>query len=289
MPQVSKLSGASRPLANRVAQRGAPLAAAKSAWDLASSVRMLLYGASGTGKTTFAATAPGPILWLICSGGDKPGELKSIDTPEYRKKIHPVIISESRQLTMKGGLEEYATVVLDHASGMADLILREILGLAELPAQKGWGLASQQQYGQLALQCKEYLRGLLNLPCNVILIAQERVFGEEAASEIIRPTVGAALTPSVTGWLNPACDYVLQTYKRHRTEQVKRTVGGKEVVTSQRVKGVDYCLRTEPHDVYMTKFRVPRGLYLPERIVDPTWASFESVLNGTYGEGATSE
>lgn len=262
-----------------------PLAESESAWDLVSdTLRMLVYGASGSGKTTFASTFPGPILWLICSGGNKPGELKSIDTPENRKKITPRIIKSTDQL--KGFLadsDKYATKVLDHASGLADLILKEILRVDELPAQLGWGTASQQQYGQLALQCKEHFRALLNLSGNIVIIAQERVFGgkdDGVDSDIIKPTIGAALTPSVTGWLNPACDYVVQTFKKPRMKTTTNKIGGKDVTTTTRGKGVDYCIRTEAHDVFMTKFRIPRGRVLPDLIVDPTYEKVQAVIRG---------
>ena len=247
-------------------------------------MRVLLYGASGTGKTTLWATFPGPILCLLCSGGDKPGELRSIDTPEYREKIHPRVLTSS---SLEGSLSEagaYATVVLDHASGFSDMVLSEIIG-KPVPAQKSWGLASQQQYGQLAMICKESFRRLLGLPCNVVIVAQERTFGgkdDGMDPDLMRPTVGAALTPSLTGWLNPACDYVLQTYKRPvmlRKETVA-VKGQPPIVTHERGKGVEYCLRTEPHDIFMTKFRIPKGHYLPECIVDPTWEKIQSVIRG---------
>lgn len=257
----------------------------ESAWDLVSdSVRILVYGTSGSGKTTLASTFPEPILWLICSGGNKPGELKSIDTPENRKRITPRIIKSTDQL--KGYLadsDRYATKVLDHASGLSDLILKEILKLDELPAQLSWGLASQQQYGQLALQCKEYFRALLNLPGNIVILAQERTFGgkeDGMSSDIIQPTIGASLTPSVTGWLNPACDYVVQTFKRPRMVTKTSKIGGKDVASTVRGKGVDYCLRCEPHDVYMTKFRIPKGLPLPDVIVDPSYQKIQEAIRG---------
>ena len=254
-----------------------------SGWSTTDYLKMLLYGSSGTGKTTLWATFPGPILVLLCSGGNKPGELKSVDTPEYRKKIRPVVIPSIAD--MKEVLREasgYATVVLDHASGFQDLTLREILGLEELPAQKSWGMATQQQYGASSLMCKDVFRTMLNLDCNVVIVAQERTFGEEGASEIISPTIGAALTPSVTGWLGPACDYVVQTFKRPRMERMVNKIGGKEVVTYKRGKGVEYCLRTEDHDVYQNKFRRPDGKTraMPECIVDPSYDKILKLIKG---------
>lgn len=255
-------------------------------WGSAEWLRVLLYGESGSGKTTLASKFPDPILWLLCSGGNRPGELKSIDTPENRQRITPKIIrttTEIRNYLVSAADGRYATIVLDHATGLADLILKEILGLAELPAQKGWGLASQQQYGQLALQCKETFRAMLNLPGNVVIVAQQRTFGgkeDGGDPELIKPTVGAALTPSVTGWLNPAVDYVCQMFKRPKMERQTVKVGNQDRVMERRVKGVDYCLRVEPHDVFTTKFRTTRPELLPDVIVNPDYDKIVAAIRG---------
>lgn len=253
----------------------------RSGWELTKNIKMLLYGKSGTGKTTLWATFPGPILALICSGGKEPGELLSIDTEEYREKVRPLIVDRSSDIMdMVNDNTDCSTIVLDHASSLQDLILAEILGVDEIPAQKGWGTASQQTYGELALRCKDLFRKLLSRPCNLVIVAQERVFGgsDESAgmdpSSIIAPTIGAAMSPSIVGWLNPACDYVVQTFIRPHMETVVTKVAGKDKTITRRGKGYDYCLRTEPSDVYMIKFRRPKadgGVNQDEAIVNPTY------------------
>lgn len=244
---------------------------------------MLLYGRSGTGKTTLWSTFPKPILAVIVSGGSRPGELRSVDTRENRETIQQVVLQSSSELATVTAFQQtsvkFATLVLDHASGLQDLILKEILGLEELPAQKGWGLASQAQYGQCALQCKEVLRGMLSLDCNVVIVAQEREFNTETASELITPYVGAGLTPSITGWLNTAVDYIVQAFLRQR-EEIKVTRLGKgptakETQVRVKTKEVEYCLRTAPDPIYTTKFRLPRGKALPPAIIDP---SYEKII-----------
>lgn len=255
-------------------------------FDETDGIKMLVYGASGSGKTTFAATFPAPLLWIICSGSKKPGELRSINTPEHRKRIQQVVIQESQEIREVyehvNETGKYNTVVLDHASGLQDLILKELLGLEELPVQKTWGMASQQQYGTCAMKCKEMFRALLSLKGHVLMIAQERDFrGAEGDGEALAPTVGAALMPSLTGWLAPACDYVCQTMKKPRmVKSVTKLADGKEIVMEQRGKGVEYCLRTGPHEIYQTKFRMPKGSPLPEYVVDPSWTKIEALIKG---------
>ncbi len=248
-------------------------------------IKINLYGRSGTGKTTLWSTFPKPILAILCSGTQKPGELRSINTKENRETIKQVAIestSEIRELVdYQKETEKFETIVLDHASGLQDFVLKEILGLDELPAQASWGMAKQQDWGQCALQMKELLRALLSLDCHVVIVAQERDFNTDTDSDLLMPFVASALTPSVVGWLNPACDYICQTFIRGKTEQKIAKIAGKTKTTMRKVKGVEYCLRTAPNEVYTTKFRLPKGMVdLPEAIVNPSFNKIQKLIRG---------
>lgn len=244
-------------------------------------VKINIYGRSGTGKTTFWSSFPGKILAIVCSGTQK-GELRSIH-PSHRKKIEVVNLldtSEIKQLVEHASDGHYKTVVLDHASGLQDKKLAEILEIDELPEQKSWGMASREQYGQCSLEMKTLLRAILNLSCNVVVIAQERDFNTENDSELLLPYVASALSPAVVGWLNQACDYICQTYIREQQQKVQLTVGGKKKEQLRKTGEFEYCLRTGPSDVFTTKFRVPKGFKLPKLIVDPDYDKFMAVLQG---------
>lgn len=245
-----------------------------SAWDLADKLNVLLFGDSATGKTTLWATFPGPILALICSGLARPGELRSINTPEYRKKINPVVISSSQEYhAVLDKASDYATVVLDHAIGFSDTVLsKDVLGLTELlkskfrQASKGesWGTVEKGQWGQLNIQLMtEHFPRLLDVPGNVVIVAHERIFGGKedtgVSSDIIKPKIGAALTPQVSEWLHKNCDYNVQTFLRPRMVRETGEVAGQKVETLTRAQGVEYCLRCEPSEIYRTKFRRPAG------------------------------
>jgi hypothetical protein len=258
------------------------------AWDLTDRIKINVYGRSATGKTTFWATFPKPIVALICSGGGRPGELKSIRTQEYRATIRPKVVRRSEQIPaiMEQFGRDAETVVLDHASGLQDLVLMEILGREDMPAQKSFGMASQKQYGECTLRCKEIFRTLLNLDKHVVIVAQERDFNTDGeASDLLMPFIASGLTPSLVGWLNPAVDYICQTFIRPMmTERVVKIGSGKgarEKVIREPVKGkVEYCLRTAPDPVYTTKFRIPRGRDLPQVIVDPDYDKLDALING---------
>lgn len=256
-------------------------------------LKVLIYGRSSTGKTTFWGSFPGETLAVICSGSDQPGELRSINTPEHRNRIKTVTLQSVEELAdiidHVRGTGRYKNVVLDHASGFGDLSLASVLGIApgQLAVQKKRGVATQQQFGEATGLIKDALRAFINLPCNVIIIAQERNFNEGGDGEMILPNVGADMMPSVTRWLNTAVDYIVNTFIRQKTAIQKIPIGpGKFAETVVNVPGkVEYCLRTAPNPVYTTKFRIPKGsVELPDVLVDPTYESFMALLKRATGQ-----
>ena len=250
-------------------------------------IKILLYGRSGTGKTTLWSTFPKPILSIVCSGGNKTGELRSINTEENRKNVKCVTLEDSSEIvelaSYLAGTDKYKTVVLDHATGLQDLVLKEVLGLDEIPAQKYWGLATQQQYGQCTLQSKELMRLLLNLDKNVVMIAQERENNVDSDNGLLLPSVGAGLTPALAGWLNTAVDYICNTFIRQQVivKRVKTGKGKMEKITDVKTPtdNVEYCLRTGPSPVFTTKFRLPKGKELPTVLVDPSYEKIIELIN----------
>ena len=248
-------------------------------------ISLCLYGESGTGKSTLASTFPGPILWCIRSGGKNPGEIKSV-AKEDRKKIKKLILQSSKDLLDVADLLEseggFKTVVLDNCSGFSDMTMAEILQLDKLPEQLSWGLAQQSDWGQLSLQCKEIWRRVLDLSINRIFIAHQRDFSKEEskASDLdLIPSIGPSLTPALATWINASCDNVCQCFKKQKTVVKQVKMAGKTVSQTVPVPGVDYCLRTGPHGVFMTRFRVPRGRQLPDMIIDPDYGKLIKLID----------
>ena len=290
MPQITKQSVASpkKPLPSHIDKK--LFAKLRTIGDLEQRLKVLVYGISGTGKTTFWSSFPGKIFAIVRSGLKQPGEMLSLDTPELRKKITLFYLDEIAEF--KGAIDiaaaddSYSTVVVDHASGVQDLALQEVLGLTELPAQKSWGLATRQEWGQCISMTKECLRATLNLEKDVVIVAQERDFETEdnpvdPDSELLVPHIGAGLSPSLVEWLNPACDYIVQTLIRQKYETFTQKIAGKDQSLRRKVPDeFEYCLRTGINSVYTTKFRKPKGRELPDIIVDPDYDKFLKLVRG---------
>ena len=241
-------------------------------------IKLNVYGRGKTGKTRLSCTFPKPLLLI--------GTEKGTRSVAGMKGLNFVRLEASQEIEdlvseLKGG--RFKSVVIDTAGGLQDMVLKEVLGLGEVPVEKSWGMAQRGDWQTCGVQTKERLRSILDLAeshsIHTVVIAHERNFNEEGDSDLIFPTVGAALTPSVAGWLNGACDYICQTFIREATETKKVRMGKKSVPMLKKTGGSEYCLRVGPHPVYMTGFRLPPGKdKLPDVIVNPSFDKIQELI-----------
>lgn len=242
-----------------------------------SKVKISLYGDPKTGKTRLTSTFPKPLLIIGAEDGTQSiGTVKGVDF---------VLVRNSQEVAelLDGCVDRgYNTVAIDTASRLQDMVTAEILGLSEIPIQKGWAMADRQTWGQIGLQVKTILRVALDLPLHVVITAHERNFGGDEDGELMVPKIGTALTPSVAGWLNGAVDYVCQTFKREKVDKKKSTHNGKETTINVRTGKAEYCLRTGEHPMYITGFRLPPEVVLPDVIVNPTYDKIAALIHGDH-------
>lgn len=266
-------------------------------------MKCLVYGRGKTGKTRLGCTFPKPLLLIGTEDGTKSVATGRSEKFRLRDKVTPVYslsvggkgtgidfvrLQESAQVDelaeyVKRG--DYRSVVFDTAGGLQDMILKEVLGLDDVPVQKSWGMGDQRSWGVVGMQFKERMRVLLS-PADthgtkVFVIAHERNFKDEGTdSDLVSPTVGAALTPSAAGWLNAACDYIGQAFIRPQTVRSSEKVGNQVVEMRTKTGKVEYCLRVGPHEVFLTGFRVPDGVAVPDVIVSPSYDKIVQVIHG---------
>lgn len=278
---VTKSSVAKKKGATSKTKRGMLLDLAKPVSTSVEYLKLLVYGLSGSGKTTLWATFPGPRLVIIFSGSKTSGELLSLST-EQKEDTREIRVSPDQLGQVYKELEQddyYQTVILDHVTGLQDALLVEIAELDEIPEQYSWGIASREQWGQVAVQMKQHLRGLLNFERNVVIVGQQRTFDSDEDNDLMEAYVSAAVTPSVANWLHPAVDYIGQMCKVPQTVIKKKKIAGKIQEVEAKTGKTDYCLRVGPSPTYTTKFRKPKGSELPTMLVDPSYTKILEIIN----------
>ena len=244
-------------------------------------IKLCVYGKSGTGKTRLVGSFAklGPMLHMICSSNGT-NEARSIKGTPHVDCVEIQKPQDLLDLINLAKDSKYKTLALDHVTGFSDCVLADILGVDKVPEQGSWGMAKREQYAQLGLQVKTYLRDLLDLPLNVIIVGQERAFDlEEEAGEVLMPYVSVSATPAVAGWIAPAVDYMCQTFKRDQVKVTSKKMGDKIIESKERTGKREFCLRVGPDSTYITKFRVPPGTDLPDVIVDPNYEKIEHLIN----------
>lgn len=239
--------------------------------DVEDYVKQVTYGRSGTGKTTFSATWPKPILHV---------DIREKGTKSIKKVpgVKTILITEWDDFEkiywmLESGKHDYKTVTLDNVTGLQELAIREALKREGREGETPY----KNTYGTAASLMKTWLINYRDLPMHVHFIAQDRVIGadEEEGGDQLTPEVGPRMMPSVVTILNAAVDVIGQTYLSEATKKVNGEI--------KRV--VEYRLRLGPHAYYTTKIRVPRGVKVPEYLIDPTFEKVVEVMEGQSPSG----
>jgi hypothetical protein len=268
---------------------------------------LLVYGRMRTGKTRLACTFPKPLLLVGAEDGTESvkrtpgvdfiqiattGELEELVEgvrggvrSHWRLRPGDAISVGWEKIGSRTGAP-YASFAIDTAGGLQDLVTKEFLGLDSIPVQRSWGMANKQDWGAINMQCKERLNTILRLApapyrINVCIIAHERNFGEESDdSDVMKPYVGAALSPGTAAWLDGQCNCVGQMYIREAYEMVEKVVAGKATKVRKQLDRPQHCLRVCQHARFKTGFRLPEGVELPEYIVNPTYPKLRLLIEG---------
>ncbi len=146
-------------------------------------VNMLLYGAPGVGKTTFASTAPKPLIIDLENGSlallGKDVDIAQVDTLQDAKQA------------IKYALEHgYQTVVIDSITRYAELQLEEIL------RENKKDTARIQDWGEVVKRIKKLIWTLQSKNINTIFIALETEEKDED-SLVKRPAVPGQLKVAI--------------------------------------------------------------------------------------------
>lgn len=229
--------------------------------------KVLAYGDSGSGKTVFALSFPGPIYCFDFDGKISSGaayytqdrarlEQIEYDSYTFSSQDRPAArfektLQEFEQLASQGKFP-YKTVVLDSFTTFTEAMMREILQsnpAIQRTRSPTTSIPAQLDYRIQNIHVKSLIGRVLALPCHVVVTAHIRTEKDELTGRILN-------TPNAPGGLAIHLPVVF--------EEVYRTF--------VEVKGTErsYCAQTQTDAQYQARSQI-RGL--PPTIK----LSFESV------------
>ena len=236
----------------------------------------VIYGKSGTGKTTLASTFPKPLLHVDVKdeGTDSIADVSGV----FATEVNNWEDFEELYYFLKNHPKKYKTVVIDTVTMLQQLCLEHIKPPKDGKRVGDWGSMTMRDWGAASGLLKDWIINFRDLPMEVVFIAQEKVAHagdeDEDPDNMIAPEVGPSVMKSVASVLNAAVSAIGSTFigVRHRTVKVK----GK----SKEVQQIKYCLRVGPHPIYVTKIRKPRDIEAPAIIENATYEDWVGVIKG---------
>ena len=157
---------------------------------LPSTVNVLLYGPAGAGKSTAAASAPGPVMFINLEGPNalhfarktaREAETEVLEVRVDWGEDPRAYFRESFVAAKERGVN---TIVIDTLGKLRDGIAFNIGG--ESP--------SLPQWGQVGKAMTTILRELRDSDMNTVLICHERVLDSDTGDRIVEPLVGGKTT-----------------------------------------------------------------------------------------------
>lgn len=150
----------------------------------AKSVKMVVYGQSGAGKTTLVRSLPSPIILSAESGLLS---IQSADLPYIEINSLQDIYEAYKWLTSSDDSKEYQSVALDSISEVAEVVLS-----AELKAHKD----GRQAYGETNSKMADIIRAFRDLPGrHVYMTAKVEKMQDEMGKILYGPSMpGKTLT-----------------------------------------------------------------------------------------------
>jgi len=213
-------------------------------------LKMLVYGASGVGKTVFGSTAPEP-LFLDAEAG-----LLSIQD----KKIDRIKIETFQDLRdafefLKAGQHKYKTVIIDSLTEIQKKSMDSIL------AKNGKDKPTIGEWGENIEEMRKTSRYFRDLKMNVILIALEQVVEDEitGVSRRLPALQGKSLPQEVMGF------YDIVGYMSVQEVAVKAEGEGPAIKGLPSEKILVRSIRVQPTQNIYAKDRSGKlGFYRPE-------------------------
>lgn len=168
-------------------------------------LKVLVYGASGSGKTHFAGTFPRP-LFLDLEGGMRPvagmGVLRwpapgaSVSSITQVKTFWQLVKAALKEKEMHGVDPGFDTIVIDGLNELQDLVMRNVIDT--FPARRQYeDQPVQADYGKANRDLLTMVRLFLKFPCHVVFTCNEVYQEADLEGKYGPKLVGRAATPEI--------------------------------------------------------------------------------------------
>lgn len=151
--------------------------------EVDSTIKVLIYGQPGLGKSTLALSAPAPVL-LDFDGGVKRVN-GAFHSPTLQVKNWDMVID-----AMKEDLSDFKTIVIDTAGKMLDYMSAYIIKNDPKMAQRD-GSLSLKGYGVRKAMFVSFLSQCSMMGKNLVFVAHERE-EKDGETRIVRPEIGGS-------------------------------------------------------------------------------------------------
>jgi len=224
------------------------------------SVVMMIYGEGGVGKTTFASTAPKPIL-ADCENGSKYFGLRGIKTD--------VALIESwadmKDFMTLAKDPKFETVIIDPIGELMDKLMRFMVAQNDSKLVQKDGNPTMAGWGWLKMTMRNYLKVLRDTGKNVIIVAHLEEKDDDGRL-VKRPMVATKLSDELVNMVDIVGYFT--------------TVNDSESNESKRVIIVD-----PGNDKYVAKDRTGRL----GKVIEPDFAKIVDAVRGDKNFSWTKE
>ena len=280
------------PPSGSILSRAVPVSQVKEQYQ-----KVVIYGTNRTGKTTTACEWPKPLLLVSFEPGRTGGAVSVSKVPNVdfiQVDSTEMALGLAKELPGSG----YNTVVVDSASSMQEMILRELMGWTEERTQLSFGSVSKEVYQQRSERTRDLLRPYLDAQTHTIVICHEKDHNppQDGMKKLNRGLqIQSFIAPAIGGatveWLMTNCGYICRMYVARQT-RIDRVPSGikdendKDVFNEVEVDtGVDVRrLLTLPQQNFAAGMRSATPDVIPEWIEGRTpselYQKFQKLVRG---------
>ena len=229
-------------------------------------LKVFLTGDFGTGKSVFAASCPTPAFLFDFDDGIQTYRGKDFDYETFPLSAAGWVKFEKTLREVKKDVEEgkYQTVIVDSTTSMTDIAMERSLQLDPKRSATGGPLWSVH-YMMVRNLMEGKLRQIINLPCNIIVIAHLQIIQDQETGAII------GVEPLLTGQLSKMVPgYFGEVYCAFSRQVAAKVPGGKPETR--------FYLRTLPKGYYKARSRLSgKERLLPDEI-DNSYEALQNAL-----------